>query len=65
MTITTEGQSKSHPAKHGPFAFANAMASAYSEWRAARSLYRIDDAGLKDICVSRGNIEWVVRSGEH
>lgn len=36
-------------------------AAAFSDWRAARRLSRLDDAALKDLCVSRGNIEWLVR----
>jgi len=39
----------------------SSAASALSEWRAARRLSRLDDAALKDLCVSRGNIEWAVR----
>lgn len=36
-------------------------ASAIRQWAAARRLSRLDDAALKDLCVSRGNIEWAVR----
>ncbi|QNH36676.1 hypothetical protein [Aminobacter sp. MDW-2] len=36
-------------------------ASALGEWRAARSLSRLDDATLKDLCIPRGNIDWLVR----
>lgn len=36
-------------------------ASAIRQWGAARRLSRLDDAALKDLCVSRGNIEWAVR----
>ena len=36
---------------------------AVSEWRDARSLHRMDHAALKDIGISRGDIEWVVRNG--
>lgn len=39
----------------------SSAASALSEWRAARSLSRLDDTALKDLCISRGNIEWLVR----
>lgn len=42
----------------------SSAASAIREWGAARRLSRLDDTALKDLCVSRGNIAWVVRQTE-
>jgi uncharacterized protein YjiS (DUF1127 family) len=39
----------------------SSAASTLREWRAARRLSRLDDAALKDLCISRGNIDWLVR----
>lgn len=39
------------------------LTAALARWRAARALGRLDDAGLKDIGVSRGGIEAAVRTG--
>ena len=33
------------------------------EWRASRRLYALDDHMLKDIGVSRGNIDWIAHIG--
>lgn len=71
MTITFEAGSKQRPAHTRPFALlvhalvetGRTGAGAVRDWHAARALGRIDDAGLKDIGVSRGNIGWSVRNG--
>lgn len=64
MTSVIENQGKT--AHRGRLARAmlasvSSAASAIREWRAARRLSRLDDAALKDLCISRGNIEWLVR----
>lgn len=73
MTITIENTRKSQATKLGfhPFELlvraigeaAVAATSSLAGWRAARALGRLGDAELKDIGVSRGNIERAVRSG--
>lgn len=67
MTITLDGGPKQNRAVthlvHAMLRMACAGVSTVSDWRAARSLQRIDDAVLKDIGVSRGGIDWTVRHG--
>ncbi len=73
MSIMIEDQRRRHYAGLGfqPFSLlvramtdiAAASASALGEWQAARALHRLDDAALKDLGVSRGNIEGVVKKG--
>ncbi|WP_395450568.1 hypothetical protein ACHMW7_12650 [Aminobacter sp. UC22_36] len=64
MTTMIENQGKaSHRGRlaRAMLVSVSSAASAISEWRATRRLSRLDDAALKDLCISRGNIEWLVR----
>lgn len=61
--IEIQGKTAAHRARlaRALLVSISSAASAISEWRAARSLLRLDDTALKDLCISRGNIEWLVR----
>lgn len=73
MSIMIDDQRRRHHTGLGfhPFSMlvravaemASAAVSALGEWQAARALHRLDDAALKDLGVSRGNIEGVVKKG--
>lgn len=48
---------------HGVQQAIGAAVTALGEWRAARRLGQLDDATFKDLGISRGNVDWLVRNG--
>lgn len=66
MTDVSESKEKATPRKrHAGLAqrIARKIRERIEVWRVTRRLLAADDAMLKDIGISRGDIEWIVRHG--